>query len=135
MKFIPLIVCLFALSAHADLITPLVSPSPVVLNTAQKQAALKYEIQRMVTNRYLALKQTYTALNELMWDNPSGLTPQQAFAALGADQCSLRKMGLGVAALLNGAKAGTVPTEEMHLSSTMTPSNGAGADCVVTAVP
>lgn len=69
----------------------LINPSPQapVLPLSVKQAAFKYSTTNHVTATFRDLRSATDGLYVSVFSNPEGLTPQQAFDALGNDAAQL----------------------------------------------
>jgi len=87
MKKFLLTILLFTGLAQADIIKPIV---PRVLTKAQAASLLNSEVRGGATALFMQIKSALLVQAKHIWANENGLTPQEAFTALGADQCDAR---------------------------------------------
>jgi hypothetical protein len=88
----------------------IINQTPPVLTTEQKQTRLKALLQNSVNILWKQMLSTYQGSMKAIWQNPDGLTPQQAFDAFGTDAVELVRLAGIQAATLNNVQAGTVDT-------------------------
>lgn len=107
MKFLFLI--LFSVSAQAGLINPVASPVPPVTQESSVQARQAETLRRIRernTQSINMLKFGMTQNFKMIFENPFGLSPQEAFDSLGTDACRAHNAFLGAAQLINSAAQG-----------------------------
>lgn len=107
------LILLFALLiptlVFADLIT--VDTGPKKPTTAMLQAKTASNIRNILSIQYRRNVDSYNQVYGLIWKNPDGLTPQQAFDGLKKDAVSLLQIGVGMANYVNSIIPNSVPAD------------------------
>jgi len=108
-----------------DFVAPTDPPEPTV---ADKQAATKQALAQGVNAIYVAMVSQYRELHGLLWRNRLGLTPKQAWAALGDSGASLLQRAADLRTFILAQKP-DAPVPGIPVEWTLTPN----ADGTVTA--
>lgn len=77
------------------------------LTLEAKQEKLRNRVSRQSQQTFQGLRNTYTEIFNSMWNNRQGLTPQEAFDALGTEAGELFKFAGIMLATLEAAKPGS----------------------------
>jgi len=85
-----------------------------VLTLAQKQAATKTQLRAVARGMRDTLAKQYGTGFDLVWNNPMGLTPQEALNALGTDAGQLLTFAETLKATINTLAPGTITQAAPH---------------------
>lgn len=85
-----------------------IAPSTSPTSLEEKQEQLRSDVSRRVDVLYLQMKGTFNQLYDLIWNNPSGLTPQESVDAFGPQAIRLFQLAGLMQDTLNTAKPNSV---------------------------
>lgn len=84
------------------------APKAPQATTKQKQVRLASVTRSSAISAFSALVRTYNATLASFWENPDGLTPQEAFDAMGKDAGDVVGKAVQLQQLLNAMVPGSV---------------------------
>ena len=84
------------------------NPGTQELTLEQKQERLKKQVARKSYETFQAMVGNYSEIKRMMWQNQQGLTPQQAFDALGTNAAELFQLSSVLVQAVNSVKPNTL---------------------------